>query len=199
MRRECVRARSTSRERDEPRYDASMRAIVASVLLASCGAHPAASATPGPASSLTATPLFCAYGGVGTVPDPLPPGYETEFASIVIAVENAGAPIEHVSVTTAALLDASGATVATLHRIDHVVVLGAIAPTGPTMGTFAVHLNPTGVPFDGTLPTGRTNLRARFSIDSVSTAIVPTQFRIELNANGTVLVVTGPVDGSWPT
>jgi hypothetical protein len=177
------------------------RAIIACVMLGACGgsAHEAPTATPGPVATLTAVPLFCAFGGVGAVPDPLPPGYETEFAAIVIAIDDAGGPIDHVSVTSASLLDASEATVATLRRIDHVVVLPTIEATGPTMGTFAVHLNPEGVPFDGTLPSGRTNLRVRFSIDRPDPMRYPDRFRLELDANGTVLVVTGRIDGSWPT
>lgn len=155
-------------------------------------------ATEHPAASPTITPLFCAYGGVGIVPDPLPPGYETMFASVVVQIDNPGPPIAPLTIASASLVDEAGATLASLVRVDHFVVLPAIEPTGPTMGSFAVYLNPEGAPFDGTLPTGRTILRARFSIDRSPTTF-PAHCRIELAGGVAPLVSNGDLDGSWPT
>jgi hypothetical protein len=148
--------------------------------------------------AVTGTPLFCAYGGVGIVPNPLPPGYDTQFAAIVVEVDNAtGAPVHDVSIARAALIGASGAELAGMRHVDHVVVLDRIEPTGPTMGTFAVYLNPEGRPFDGTLPPGRTILRARVALDRD-----PTEFadhcRLELGGGASVAVDLRN-DGVWPT
>jgi len=150
-------------------------------------------------SSPTATLLFCAYGGVGLVPDPLPPGYETEFASFAIELDNPGSTIEGVTVLGATLLDAAGAAIASIRRVDHFVVLPALETPGPTLGIFAVYLNPEGTPFTGTLPPGRTVLRVRFSIDRDPT-VLPVRCRVELGGvRPSPLVVEGNVDGSWPT
>ena len=146
----------------------------------------------------TATTLFCAYGGVGLVPDPLPPGYETEFAVIVVELDNPGTAVEGVSVLGAVLLDGAGAATASLRRVDHVVVLPD-APPDPSLGIFAVYLNPEGAPFTGTVPPGRTRLRVRFSLDRDPVAL-PARCRLELGGLGaTPLVIEGNVDGSWPT
>jgi hypothetical protein len=146
-----------------------------------------------------ATVLFCAYGGVGIVPDPLPAGYETSFASIVVAVENRGPPLSGLRVTSAALLDNAGAPLSSLRRVDHFVTLSSLASPGPSLGTFAVFLNPIGAPFGGTLPTGRTILRVRLSLDHPS-ASVPNRCLIELG--GTTPAprpAEGRVDGAWGT
>lgn len=147
---------------------------------------------------MNATLLFCAFGGVGVVPDPLPPGYVTELAAFVVAIDNPGPPIGRVSFSSAALLDGPGSPVAAFRGVDHVVVLAGIDPTSPSMGTFAVYLNPEGTPFDGTLPTGRTILRAHFALDH-DPIEYPERCRLHLDGLGAPLVVTARVDGSWPT
>jgi hypothetical protein len=177
------------------------------VVLAGCsggasetpGAEHTSSTTNAPSeASATLTPLFCAYGGVGIVPDPLPPGYETMFASAVVQIDNAGPPIAAVTLAGASLVDPAGGVLASLVRLDHLVVLPEIAPTGPTMGSFAVYLNPEGTPFDGALPTGRTILRARFSIDR-SPEVFPVRCRLELAGGRAPMVSNGGLDGVWPT
>jgi len=171
-------------------------AVAATVSLAGCTRT--STPTAAVASMTTATTLFCAYGGVGLVPDPLPPGYETEFAAIVVELDNPGAAVEGVSVLGAALLDGAGTPSASLRRVDHVVVLPE-APPDPSFGIFAVYLNPEGAPFDGSVPPGRTRLRMRFSLDRDPTAL-PARCRLELGGFGTApLVIEGKVDGSWPT
>ncbi|MBI5533514.1 MAG: hypothetical protein HY898_12410 [Deltaproteobacteria bacterium] len=157
--------------------------------------------TPMPPTSAapTATMLFCAYGGVGTVPDPLPPGYETDFASMVIEVDNPGSAISGVTVAGASLLDEHGAAAASLRRVDHFVVLPTLEKPGPKLGIFAVYLNPEGTAFTGDLPTGRTKLRVRMSIARAPSAL-PARCRLNLGGVGaSPLVIEGKVDGSWPT
>ena len=118
-------------------------AVAATASLTGCARTPTPTAVV--ASMTTATTLFCAYGGVGLVPDPLPPGYETEFAAIVVELDNPGAAVDGVSVLGATLLDGAGTPSASLRRVDHVVVLPT-APSDPTWGIFAVYLNPEGAP-----------------------------------------------------
>lgn len=173
----------------------SLAAFVLALLAACSGGTPPPE-TPVADRGLTATSLFCAYGGVGIVPDPLPPGYETQFASMVIAIDNPGPPIPAVSVAGLTLVDAAGTALASLQRVDHVVVLDAVEPEGPTMGRFAVYLNAEGRPFDGTLPTGHTIVRARVSLDHGPGAF-PAHCRLSLA--GTSLTIEGGLDGSWPT
>lgn len=151
-----------------------------------------------PSAALSITPLFCAYGGVGLVPDPLPPGYETMFATVVVQVDNPGAPIGPITLAAGSLVDEHGTPVASLVRLDHFVVLPELEPEGPTMGSFAVHLNPEGTPFDGTLPTGRTILRARFSLDR-SPSEAPAHCHVELAGAPAPLVSDGELSGVWPT
>jgi hypothetical protein len=150
------------------------------------------------ATAPTITPLFCAYGGVGIVPDPLPPGYETNFLAVVVAVDNPGAAVGPVTVSAGSLTDESGAPLASLVRLDHFVVLPELEPEGPTMGSFAVHLNPEGTPFDGTLPSGRTILRARFSITRPP-SVFPAHCHLELAGAPVPLTTDADLDGVWPT
>jgi hypothetical protein len=155
--------------------------------------------TPPVDSAPTGTSLFCAFGGVGTTPDPLPPGFETNFAVIVIELQNSGPPINGVTVLDASMLDEAGAAIASLRRVDHFVVLTQLEAPGPTLGIFAVYLNPDGTPFTGSLPTGRTQLRVRFSLDHGPSGM-PARCRVELGGIGSSpLVIEGTVDGSWPT
>ena len=79
--------------------------LVALTALPLGGCTKASAPVPTAESAPTATLLFCAYGGVGTVPDPLPPGYETEFASIVVELDNPGSAIDGVTVLGASLLE----------------------------------------------------------------------------------------------
>ncbi len=174
-------------------------ALVLGTLLAGSAAACSRTSTPVPpaTSEITARVLFCAYGGVGMMPNPLPPGYETQFAEIVIEVNNPGAALGGVTVASANLLDAQGANAASMRRVDRFVVLPPLETPGPTLGIFAVYLNPKGTPFTGTLAPGRTQLRARVSIDRDPSA-VPAQCRITLGGPAPK-VIEGKVDGSWPT
>lgn len=172
--------------------------LMAAVLVA-CGGGAARGPGPAYVGGPTATPLFCAYGGVGIVPDPLPSGYETEFVEMVVSVDNPGAPIAGLAVGSAGLIDGSGHPLAALHRVDHLVVLPGIEAESETMGRFAVYMNPEGMPFDGTLPTGTTILRARYSIDRSAPQTFPSECTLELTGGAAPIVARRSIDGSWPT
>jgi hypothetical protein len=151
---------------------------------------PASSALP-----ISATMRFCAYGGVGLA---LPADAENAFASMVVELDNPGAPIGGVAVLKGALLDGQSAPLASLRRVDHLVVFSPAKPSS-TQGTFAVHLNPPGTPFSGTLPSGRTTLRVRVALDHAPGGS-PARCHLELGGvGGAPLVVEGNVDGAWPT
>lgn len=170
-------------------------AFVSSAVLAFSVA--CAASTPPPAPKVT--PLFSAYGGVGLVPNPLPPGYETAFATAVVDIDQAGPAAPGVSVLELVLLDAGGTVAASTKRVVHVVELpSSVPPPAPNAaGSWAFYLNPTGSPFSGTLAHGRTRLRVRVALDRMPAA--PVRFRLKLAGFGTPLAVEGAIDGAWGT
>ncbi len=141
--------------------------------------------------------LFCAFGGVGMVPNPLPPGYETSFAIVAVEVDNDGPPLQDVRVHALRLRESPGTKVVSLRRVDRFVVMPPLLPEGPTLGRFAVFLNPEGTTFEGTLPHGRTVLRVRVSLDA-SPSFMPSACELELDGVMPT-AISGKVDGSWPT
>lgn len=160
-------------------------------------AAPVGPAPPG-AEAPALTPLFCAYGGVGVVPVPTPPDFDVQFASVVVRAENPGPPLSGVALAGVALLDEAGAPLAVMRRVDHLVVLDSVEPPGPAAGSFAVYLGPEGRPFDGTLPTGATILRARVALDAAPIAF-PAHCRLELSGAAAALTAEVALDGVWPT
>jgi hypothetical protein len=157
------------------------------------------SAPPAPAASPSVTPLFCAYGGVGLVPDPLPPGYDVQFATAVFDVTHAGAPVAGAAVVEFALLDAAGAVVAAMKRVDHFVELpSAPPPPAPSSnGGWAFYLNPKGTPFGGTLPAGKTRLRVRVALDRAPPEAA--RFRLKFGGGVAPAVAEGRINGVWGT
>jgi hypothetical protein len=146
--------------------------------------------------------LFCAYGGVGIVPDPLPPGYETEFTSVTIDLDNPNGKTG-LTVKSIELMNESGKVSATMRRVVEMVKLDASKPPpGRTeSGSWAFFLNPPGDPFDGDLAPGRTRLRIRASLN-LSPMEYLTRVRITFETfEGAQppLVLEGDVWGSWPT
>jgi hypothetical protein len=117
---------------------------------------------------------------------------------MVLELDNPGSPIGGVTVHGASLLDAKSAPLASLRRLDHLVVFTPAAPS-PALGSFAIHLNPAGTPFSGELPAGRTTLRVRLSLDR-SPSDFPDRCHLELAGLGSApVIVEGRVDGVWGT
>ena len=145
--------------------------------------------------------LFCAHGGVGVVPSPLPPDYETEFASVTIDLDDPRGKTP-ITVKSIELMNESGKVVATMKRVVEMVTLDASkTPPGRTeSGSWAFFLNPQGDPFDGNLPPGRTRLRVRASLNASPMEYL-TRVRVTFTFDGSKppLVVEGEVWGSWPT
>jgi len=154
--------------------------------------------SPTPAAT-TARPLFCAYGGVGIVPSPLPPDYDTQFVSVVLELDHPGPP-SALRVSNVELLDASGKVATSMRRVTEMVVLDAAkTPPGRTEpGSWAFFLNPPAEKFEGMLGKGRTRLRLRASLKSAPTGFAP-RVRVTLESLPTPLVVEGEVWGVWPT
>lgn len=149
--------------------------------------------------SPSATPLFGAFGGVGVVPDPLPPGYETNFATAAFDVD---AAVAAPGVTIAAfdLLDGKGAVVASMKRVVDVVELpSGTPPARNAPGSWAFYLNPPGTSFGGALGAGRTRLRVHVALDRSPADVA--RYRVQLTAPSfsTPLLVEAPIDGAWPT
>lgn len=166
--------------------------FVASVVGSGCAYTPSpGGASPGIPSSYDARALFCAYGGVGTVPDPLPPGYEADFAVVVIAIESSRS-VSGVTVADFALLDAAGAPT----RSRRVVELEEFdRPRVTSEGEFAYYLNPNGTrKWDGIVQAGRSRIRIRFALEHAPAA-TPVGFRLTFGSQ----VIEGRIAGEWPT
>ena len=137
-----------------------------------------------------AKPLFCMYGGVEVVPDPLPPGYETQFAIAVVEIDSQH-EASGLAVTDLELLDKDGAATK-LKRVVEVEVFER--PRVATEGEFAYYLNPGSTrPWNGTLPVGKIEIRVRVALERAPVA--PVRFRLVLGPH----MIEGRVDGSWPT
>ncbi|MGZ3417094.1 MAG: hypothetical protein ACXVEF_36470 [Polyangiales bacterium] len=159
-----------------------------------------ATAPPAPPAETTGRALFCAYGGVGIVPSPMPPDFEAVFTSVTIDLDQPGPASSSIVVKNVELLDAAGKVAATMRRVTELVKVDA-AKTPPgrnESGSWAFFLNPTGEKFDGTLPKGRTRLRIRASLN-LSPAEFPSRVRVTIGGLSTPLVVEGEVWGVWPT
>lgn len=173
-------------------------AVVALAVLGCTHTSSSVSGGPTPSTGPTATPLFAAYGGVGTVPDPLPPGYETSFATAAFDVDVPTAT-SGVSVTDFVLLDDHGAIVAPMKRVVELVQLPVDPPPAKNAsGSWAFYLNPTGTPFGGTLAAGTSRLRVRVALQRPPFGFA-SRFRVTLGGTAPPLVIEGSTDGVWPT
>jgi len=137
--------------------------------------------------------LFCAHGGVGLVPDPLPSGYETQFAVAVVEIESP-AIAKNVSISGFTLYDKTG--VAT--KMKRVVKAETFdEPSVAGQGFAAYYLNTAGKsrskPWDGTLPAGKTRLRVRVALENDPIAAV--RYTLDLGS----YAISGPCDIEWPT
>lgn len=138
----------------------------------------------------SAKSLFCAYGGIGTAPNPLPVGYETQFAVAVVEIDSPRETSKN-AVTDFVLYDQGGAATR-FKRIVEAEIFDR--PRVASEGEFAYYVNPGGTrPFSGTLPVGRIRIRVRVALERAPVA--PVRFRIVIGPHA----VEGLVDGSWPT
>jgi hypothetical protein len=165
--------------------------VVALLVLSACALKPAV-VQPAEADE-NAKPLFCAFGGVGLVPIPRPPGFESEFAVAVVEI-NSPRKTTHVAVSDFVLFDQAGKATK-LRRVVKVEVFEEARVASE--GLFAYYLNTASAsathPWDGTLPAGRIRLRVRVAL--VEFPVAPVRFKLKIGR----YVIEGPVDGSWPT
>jgi hypothetical protein len=159
------------------------------VLLAACGSGPPAPAQP---AAPTAKLMFAATGSIGVRPDPLPPDYDVAYVVAIVDIDNPGAEIAHASVGKLQLLDASGAEVAHLRKLQETTVLGNLPPLSSS-GSWAEYSDDAGPAWNGSLAHGHTRLRIRGWLDKE----VLSAERIHLEIGG--VVVDDVLTGSFPS
>jgi hypothetical protein len=135
--------------------------------------------------------LFCAFGGIGMTPIHPPPGFESEFAVVVVEI-NSPNETTNVAVSDFVLFDQAGKAT----KFKRVVEVEEFdRPRVATEGVDAYYLNPGGTrPWNGTLPAGKIRLRIRVAL--TEDPIAPVRFRLTLGK----YVIEGSVNGGeWPT
>jgi hypothetical protein len=124
------------------------------------------------------------------MPDPPPPGFESQFAVVVLEIESPR-NIPNVAVSDFALLDGAGKATNAKRIIE---VEEFRRPRVATEGSMAYYLNPGGTrPWNGTLPAGRIRLRVQVALVAEPTAAVSYKLTLGQYAIG------GPCDAEWPT
>jgi hypothetical protein len=127
--------------------------------------------------------LFCAYQGVGYTG---PSGSERQYAVAVVEIESAK-KIRNASLADFALIDQSGKETK-LSRIVQVEIFERHRVASE--GEFAYYLNSGGTrPWDGTLPAGKIQLRARVAFTERTSLAV--RFRLVIGAQ----IIEGTVNG----
>jgi hypothetical protein len=134
--------------------------------------------------------LFCAHGSIGMRPNPLPRGFETQFAIAVVEIQSP-TEVSNVAVTEFSLFNKDGQETK-LKRVIEVEEFARTSVAGE--GSFAYYLNPGGTrPWDGRLPARTVQLRVRAAL--LETPMQPVRFRLVIGTN----VIEGKVDGRWQT
>lgn len=129
-------------------------------------------------AAASAASLFCAHGSVGLVPDPLPSGFESEFAVAVVQITRS-TPLKRASVTDFRLYDSDDRGMP-MKRLVSVELLDEA-------GGSRSH------PWDGSLPAGTTRLRVRVSLPQAPKA--PKTYTLVLGP----YTISGACDIAWPT
>jgi hypothetical protein len=144
------------------------------------------------ARSSDVKPLFCAFGSVEFISLSPPPGFESEFAVVVVEI-NSPSETRNVAVSNFVLFDEAGRTT----KLKRVVKVEEFDESRiATEGEFAYYLNTKSVGtrrWNGTLPAGKIRLRIRVAL--IKAPIAPVRFRLTIGR----YVIEGPVDGAWPT
>ena len=171
----------TSSPRRLNRVAAALAVVLAGVSLSSTSAAITQSA---------GKSLFCAHGSIGMRPNPLPPGYETQFAVAVVEIQSA-MEVPNVGVTEFSLFNNDGKET----KLKRVMEVEEFSRTPVAdEGRFAYYLNRGGTrPWDGKLPARTVPLRVRVAL--LETPMQPVRFRLVIGTN----VIEGKVDGRWPT
>jgi hypothetical protein len=144
--------------------------------------------------------LYCSFGSIGLQPNPLPSGFENQFAVAVVEV-NSYADIPNAPPPTITLFDEEGKSTKT-KRVISVSVFDEpyIEHEGNAAFWLGTARNSRTHLWDGTLPAGMIHLRVRVAL---ATQEMP---HVGPGASGGRCTVTiggdsveGPVDSSWPT
>jgi len=135
--------------------------------------------------------LFCAYGGTGIVPNPMPADFEAWFAVVVLEVETQN-EIREARLSDFELID-NGRQTAKMKRVVRINEFNR--PRTANEGEAAYYLNEGGTPsWDGKVPAGKIRLWIRVALDQQK-HVPATRFRLTFGGR----VVEGPVNVRWPT
>jgi hypothetical protein len=156
-----------------------------------CGDSPATVA-PTPAKP-TVRALFCATGGVGSVPVPTPADFESRFAVAVVEIDS---PSRLETLVPAFTVIAADGAPLTTRRVVEVERFDRVPSAAE--GTHAFFLNAGGTTaWDGVVPPGTMRLRIRIALEN--SPAMPAVCRVDLGSAGAPLVVERDLDGVWPT
>jgi len=138
----------------------------------------------GPIQSRT---LFCAYGSIGLRPNPLPQGFETQFAIAVVEIrsprEIRGGAASEFTVTNQEGKET---------KSKRIIATEEFVRIRSNEADMAYYLNPEGArPWNGTLPAGTIRLRVRVALTEAPQ--LPVRFRLVLGD----IVFEGAVNGMW--
>jgi hypothetical protein len=141
--------------------------------------------------------LFCAHGGISPIPIAPPPGFESHFAEVVVAVNDAKT-LTGVAVSQFSIFNSTGQPI---YRLKRVVSIERFVnePPPPDWGYMAYYLrsemaDKTYV-WNETLARGSILLRIRMSLLSEGQESVAKRCSLSIGPYQT----DGPVDGTWPT
>ncbi len=139
--------------------------------------------------------LFCATGSVGFRPEPLPSGFELNFAVAVVEI-NSPSAVDNVALREFSVFDSAGKPTPK----ERIVAVERFVRTGVATGaSFAYYLNDDAVdrasPWDGSLPAGDVRLRIRVALPRDPGDDFPGKCRVAIGP----YLLEGPVDGIWPT
>jgi hypothetical protein len=146
----------------------------------------------------TAKMLFCSYGGISPMPlPPTPPGFESEFAEVVVEVDGTRF-LSDVAVSQFSVLNSSKQAVMSLKRVISIERF-IDAPPKSNWGYATYYLSPEladeRYKWNGTLPSGTVLLRVRMSVFFEGHESVGERCSLSIGP----YQIEGPLDAVWPT
>ena len=138
--------------------------------------------------------LFCAFGSVGLLPAHPPPGFETQFATAVVAV-NSSFDMPNAPAPQILLFDKAGKATKT-KRVISVEVFDEPYIAGESNDAYYLNTDPRGRTrsWSGTLPGGMIHLRARVAL-ATQNLLNFARCRVTIGP----YEAEGPVDSNWGT
>jgi hypothetical protein len=140
--------------------------------------------------------LFCAYGGISPIPQPTPPGFESEFAEVVVEVNDA----RHLSDVAVSQFSVSGLSKRVM-RLKRVISIERFLDASPRpdwgYATYylSADLSDSQYRWNESLPRGSILLRIRMSIISEGEESATEGCSLSFGP----YQIEGPLDAVWPT